>query len=86
MFARRGSDFRGGNCGQRASRGGAAAVYRLAEAEMRRAKAVHAAHAKELMSQPGVQGVGITSSVDSPGEAALMIFVIRGARTIRFRR
>ena len=30
------------------------------------------------MRQPGVQGVGITSSVDSPGEAALMIFVIRG--------
>jgi hypothetical protein len=45
---------------------------------MRRAKVVHAAHAKDLMSQPGVQGVGITSSVDSPGEAALMIFVIRG--------
>ena len=26
----------------------------------------------------GVQGVGVTSSMDSPGEAALMIFVIRG--------
>ena len=26
----------------------------------------------------GVQGVGVTSSVDAPGEAALMIFVIRG--------
>jgi len=25
-----------------------------------------------------VQGVGITSSVDSPGDAALMIFLIRG--------
>jgi hypothetical protein len=53
-------------------------VYALSAAEMRRAKVVHAAHAKDLMSQPGVQGVGITSSVDSPGEAALMIFVIRG--------
>jgi hypothetical protein len=25
-----------------------------------------------------VQGVGVTASIDSPGEAALMIFVIRG--------
>jgi hypothetical protein len=53
-------------------------VYALSVAEMRRAKVVHAARAKDLMGQPGVQGVGITSSVDSPGEAALMIFVIRG--------
>jgi Bacterial Ig-like domain (group 2) len=53
-------------------------VYPLSAVEMQRAKVVHAAHAKDLMGQPGVQGVGITSSVDSPGEAALMIFVIRG--------
>jgi hypothetical protein len=31
------------------------------------------------MSQPGVQGVGISSSLDAPGEAALMIFLLRGA-------
>jgi hypothetical protein len=31
------------------------------------------------MKQPGVQGVGISSSIDSPGEAALMIYLIRGA-------
>jgi hypothetical protein len=54
------------------------AVYSISQAEFRRAKAVHTAHVAELMQQPGVQGVGITSSVDSPGEAALMIFVIRG--------
>jgi hypothetical protein len=53
-------------------------VYTLTPAEMQRATVVHAAHAKTLMRQPGVQGVGITSSVDSPGEAALMIFMIRG--------
>ena len=47
--------------------------------EYERAKVVHQAHADEWMQQAGVQGVGITSSVDSPGEAALMIFVIRGA-------
>jgi hypothetical protein len=53
-------------------------VYSVSAAEMQRANVVHAGHAKDLMRQPGVQGVGITSSVDSPGEAALMIFVIRG--------
>ena len=53
-------------------------VYSISATEMERANAVHAAHAKELMKVAGVQGVGVTSSVDSPGEAALMIFVIRG--------
>lgn len=47
--------------------------------EYERAKVVQQAHAEEWMQQAGVQGVGVTSSVDSPGEAALMIFVIRGA-------
>ena len=53
-------------------------VYSISEAEIARAKIVHAAHVDELMNMAGVQGVGITSSVDSPGEAALMIFLIRG--------
>jgi hypothetical protein len=53
-------------------------VYALMAEEYRRAAVVHAAHATALMQQVGVQGVGITSSVDSPGEAALMIFLIRG--------
>jgi len=54
------------------------AVQALSNEELARAKGVHAAHAAELMKQPGVQGVGITSSADAPGEAALMIFVVRG--------
>jgi hypothetical protein len=53
-------------------------VYSISDAEMARAKVVHAAHVDELMKMAGVQGVGITSSVDSPGEAALVIFLIRG--------
>ncbi len=53
-------------------------VYSISEAEVARARVVHAAHVDELMNMAGVQGVGITSSVDSPGEAALMIFLIRG--------
>jgi hypothetical protein len=54
------------------------AVNAISKAELARAQAVHAAHASSLMKQPGIQGVGITSSADSPSEAALMIFVIRG--------
>lgn len=53
-------------------------VYSISEAEGARAKVVHGAHVDELMKMSGVQGVGITSSVDSPGEAALMIFLIDG--------
>src|SRR5215467_8957629 len=54
-------------------------VYSIPETKVARAKVVHAAHVNELMMINGVQGVGITSSVDSPGEAALMIFLIDGA-------
>ena len=53
-------------------------VYPISEGELARAKVVHAARAVEQMSQPGVQGVGISSSLDAPGEAALMIFLVRG--------
>jgi hypothetical protein len=54
-------------------------VYSISGTEVARAKAVHTAHADELLKRPGVQGVGISSSVDSPGEAALILFLIRGA-------
>jgi hypothetical protein len=52
-------------------------AYPLSAAELARAKAVHTAHVADLMKQPGVQGVGISSSVDSPGEAALLIYYVR---------
>jgi len=53
-------------------------VYSIPETEVARAKAVHEKHADELMKMEGLQGVGITSGMDSPGEAALMVFLIRG--------
>jgi hypothetical protein len=56
------------------------AVGSLEITEVERAKTIHAAHVDELMKQPGVQGVGITSSADAPGEAALMIYLIRGEK------
>jgi hypothetical protein len=54
------------------------AVGSISKAELARAQAVQNAHVSTLMKQPAVQGVGITSSADAPGQAALMIFVIRG--------
>jgi hypothetical protein len=53
-------------------------VSNLTKAELERAKLVHTAQVNNLMKQPGVQGVGITSSADAPGEAALMIYLVRG--------
>jgi hypothetical protein len=53
-------------------------VYAISEAETARAKVIHTAHVEEWTRRPGVQGVGISSSVDSPGEAALFILLIRG--------
>jgi hypothetical protein len=54
-------------------------IYPLQPGEYLRAKTVHSAHVAELLKQPEILGVGITSSVDSPGEAALLIYVNRGA-------
>jgi hypothetical protein len=53
-------------------------VYAISDAELMRARAVHQAHVDEWMKKAGVQGVGITSSMDAPGEAALLIYFIRG--------
>jgi len=54
-------------------------VSAISETEVMRARAVHKAHVDEWMKKAGVQGVGITSSMDAPGEAALLIYLIRGA-------
>jgi len=79
VFARRGAVSAEESASLERGVGPPEQTYSISEVEYQRAKAVHAVHAREQMNQPGVQGVGITSSVDSPGEAALMIFVIRGA-------
>jgi len=50
----------------------------LSESEFQRAKKVHSVHASALLKQSGVQGVGISPSLDSAGEAALMVFLVRG--------
>jgi hypothetical protein len=56
----------------------ASSMIALSASELARARAVHANRVDVLMGSPGVQGVGVTLSADSPGEAALMIFLVRG--------
>ena len=53
-------------------------MYATRAGEYQRAQSVRDAHVNDLLKQPGVLGVGLTSSVDAPGEAALMIYVARG--------
>ena len=53
-------------------------VCPIPEAEVMRARPVVAERAAGLMVRRGIQGVGVTSSLDAPGEAALMIFAVRG--------
>jgi len=78
LFSRRGVLSAGDSAVNEQAGAAPQVVYPLSEAEMSRAKVVRAAHVAEWMQKQGVQGMGITSSVDSPGEAALMIFLIRG--------
>ena len=52
-------------------------VSALADSEFQRAKVVHTTHVAELLKKAGVQGVGISPSLDSPGEAALLVFLVR---------
>jgi len=56
-------------------------MYELLPRQMQKARAAQAAYVAELLKQPGVLGVGISASVDAPGEAALLIYVKHGAST-----
>jgi hypothetical protein len=78
LFSRRGAISAADTVANEQSAEAPQAVYSISEAEYERARVVHTAHVQGMMQQRGVQGVGITSSVDSPGEAALMIFLVRG--------
>jgi hypothetical protein len=50
----------------------------VSEAEVARARVVHQGHSGELMRRSDIQAVGVSSSADSPGEAALLIVLVRG--------
>jgi hypothetical protein len=46
--------------------------------EIDRAMLVKGAHVGSLMGQPGIQGVGVSLSLDNPAEAAISIYVLKG--------
>jgi hypothetical protein len=46
--------------------------------EVDRAIAVKEAHVSSLMGQPGIQGVGVSLSVDNPTETAVSIYLVKG--------
>jgi hypothetical protein len=50
----------------------------VSEAEVARATAVKTSQASRLMADPAVIGVGVGASDDSPGEAALVLYVEQG--------
>jgi len=53
-------------------------MYAISPAEFARVKVVQEKHQSGLLKLQGVQGVGITSSLDSPGEAALLVYFLSG--------
>jgi hypothetical protein len=52
----------------------------LTATDVERTTAVKELYVDELMSQPGIQGVGVTVSEDNPLEPAVVIFTIAGER------
>jgi len=57
----------------------AAVVPTVAKQEVDRAMTAKEAHVGSLMGQPGIQGVGVSLSVDNPTEAAISIYLLKGA-------
>ena len=50
----------------------------ISDAAIRQTKSIKEQHATELMGDPAVVGVGVSASLDSPGDPALMIYVLKG--------
>ncbi|MGC2695779.1 MAG: hypothetical protein WA738_08305 [Candidatus Angelobacter sp.] len=50
----------------------------VGQVQIDHATAVKDAHVADLMSQPGIQGVGVSISADNPTETAVSIYVIKG--------
>jgi hypothetical protein len=61
-----------------ASESAQAQTVTITDAAIAQTKSVKEQHAASLMSDPAVIGVGVSASLDSPGDPALMIFVLKG--------
>jgi hypothetical protein len=63
---------------QVASESAQAQAIEISASAIEQTKTVKELHVTELMSDPAVVGVGVSASLDSPGDPALMIFVLKG--------
>jgi hypothetical protein len=50
----------------------------ISDAAIAQTKSIKEQHAADLMSDPAIIGVGVGASLDSPGDPALMIYVLKG--------
>lgn len=57
----------------------AQALPPVGKEKVTQALAVKEAHVANLMGQPGIQGVGVSLSLDNPTEAAISIYLLKGA-------
>jgi hypothetical protein len=63
---------------QLVSQSAEAETVTISDAAIAQTKSVKEQHAESLMGDPAVIGVGVSASLDSPGDAALMIYVLKG--------
>jgi len=63
---------------QLASESAQAQALEIPASAFEQTKTVKEQHVTELMSDPAVVGVGVSASLDSPGDPALMIYVLKG--------
>ena len=63
---------------QLASESAQAQAIEIPASAIEQTKSVKEQHVTELMSDPAVVGVGVSASLDSPGDPALMIYVLKG--------
>jgi hypothetical protein len=56
----------------------AAQAIEISAEAVQQTRSIKEKHVTELMSDPAVIGVGVSASLDSPGDPALMIFVLKG--------
>jgi hypothetical protein len=61
-----------------ASQSAQAQSVTISDAAITQTKSVKEQHAASLMSDPAIIGVGVSASLDSPGDPALMIYVLKG--------
>jgi hypothetical protein len=63
---------------QLAAQSAEAQTVTISDVAIAQTKSIKEQHAASLMSDPAVIGVGISASLDSPGDPALMIYVLKG--------